>query len=63
MNMFTLFVLVALAATIVSLVSGISSMAVGHEIGHRSSAQWMNLRVVFQGIALALILLALLGAH
>ncbi len=63
MNMFTLFVLAALAATIVSLVSGISAMATGHEIGHRSSARWMNLRVVFQGAALILILLALLGTH
>jgi fatty acid desaturase len=63
MNMFTLFVLLAVAATIYSVVCGISSMAVGHDIGHRSSAQWMNLRVVFQGIALILILLALLGTH
>ena len=63
MNMYTLSVQAALAATVVSLVSGISAMATGHEIGHRSSAQWMNLRVAFQGATLILILLALLGTH
>jgi hypothetical protein len=63
MNMFTLFILAAVLAAVVSLISGISSMAVGHDVGHRSSAQWMTLRVVFQGAALVLILLALLGPH
>lgn len=63
MNMFTLFVLAAVAATVVSLVYGVSSMAVGHDVGQRSSARWMNLRVAFQGAALILILLALLGTH
>ena len=61
MNMFTLFVLVAVAATLVALASGISSMAFGGQVGHRTSAQWMIWRVVFQAAAFVLILLALLA--
>ena len=60
MNILTLLVLLAAAATVVSLVSGISSMAYGGEIGHRNSAQWMVLRVAFQAAALLLIVMALL---
>ena len=63
MNMFTVFILVALAATIYSLVAGVSAMAHHGEAGHRSSAEWMTWRVVFQAAALALILLAMLGSH
>ena len=61
MNMLTLLVVVAVVATIVSLASGISSMAFDDEVGHRTSAEWMTWRVVFQAAAFVLILLALLG--
>lgn len=63
MNMLTLFVVLAAISTVVTLVSGISSMATDGEIGHRNSAQWMTWRVAFQAIAFVLILLALLGPH
>ena len=61
MNMLTLFVVVAVVATIVSLASGISSMAFNGEVGHRTSAQWMIWRVVFQAAAFMLILLTMLA--
>lgn len=61
MNMLTLFVVVAAVATIVSLASGISSMAINGEVGHRTSAQWMIWRVVFQAATFVLILLTLLA--
>ncbi len=59
MSILTMLVLLAAAATVVSLVSGISSMAYGGEIGHRNSAQWMVLRVGFQALALLLIVIGL----
>lgn len=60
MSILTLLVLLAAAATVVSLVSGISSMVYGGEIGQRNSAEWMVWRVVFQAAALLLIVMALL---
>jgi fatty acid desaturase len=63
MNMLMLFVVIAVVATAFALIGGIVSMAVGHEVGHRTSTQWMNLRVACQGAALALILMVLLSAN
>jgi len=63
MNMLTWFVIAAVIATVFSLVYGISSMATDGSVGHRSSAEWMTWRVVFQAAAFVLILLALLGPH
>jgi hypothetical protein len=63
MNMFTLFILAATAAAVFSLISGVSAMANNGAVGHRTSAEWMTWRVLFQGVALALIMLAMLGAH
>jgi len=60
MNVMTLLVLAAFLATIGSLLAGISSMAANGEIGHLRSEQWMLRRVEFQGLALLLIILALL---
>lgn len=60
MSILTLLILLAAAATVVSLVSGISAMAQGGEVAHRNSAQWMVWRVVFQAVALLLMVLALL---
>jgi hypothetical protein len=62
MNLFTVFILVAVAAVIFSLISGVYAMAHEGQPGHRSSAEWMTWRVVFQAGAIALILLAMLGA-
>ena len=63
MNMLTLFVLIAAAAVIVSLVFGVSAMATDGEIGHQTSAKWMTWRGIFQAATLALIMLAILGPH
>ena len=38
MSILTLLILLAAAATVVSLVPGISAMANGGEVGHRNSA-------------------------
>ena len=59
MSFFTFAVLAAVLATIVALVSGITSMARNGEVGHLSSGQWMVRRVLFQGIALVLVLVAI----
>jgi len=57
MNLITLILVVALIATVVSLVGGMTSM-VGHgQAGHRTSEQWMIMRVAFQALAVAMILL------
>jgi hypothetical protein len=59
MSFFTIVVFAAMLATIVALVSGISSMATGHEIAHRDSAHWMVNRVAFQAVAFLMVLLAI----
>jgi len=59
MSFLTVVVLAAMLATVVSLISGISSMAVNHDIGHIDSAHWMEWRVTFQAIAFVLILFAI----
>ena len=55
MNLLTVLVLLAALATIASLTSGIVSMARDGEIAHQSSAEWMVWRVLFQAVALILI--------
>jgi hypothetical protein len=59
MSFFTLVVLAAVLATLAALVSGISSMATGGEVGHLDSNQWMVRRVAFQAVAFLLVLLAI----
>ena len=61
MNLMTFFVILAALCVLGSLVLGIAAMAHHGEIGHRTSTQWMSMRVGFQGLALALILIALLA--
>jgi len=61
MNMLTLFVLVAAAATAVSLFNGISSMAHGGEVDARQSHWLMFQRVGWQALAVLLLLFALLS--
>ncbi len=60
MDILTLFIMIAVAATVVSLASGIFSMVADHEIGHKNSLDWMKWRVGAQAVAFVLILLALL---
>jgi hypothetical protein len=54
---------VAALAVLGSLASGLYSMAHDGEVAHQTSAQWMVWRVVFQGAAFLLILLALFVAE
>ncbi len=63
MSLLTMLVLAATFGTIVSLVSGVASIAHDGDIAHRSSAEWMVWRVAFQAAAVAMILLALSGWH
>lgn len=59
MNFLTVVVLAAVLATVVSLISGISSMAADREVGHIDSAHWMGWRVAFQAVAFLLVLFAI----
>ena len=62
MDILTLLVFTAMLATVVSLTSGIASMAHDGEVGHYTSAQWMAWRVVCQAAAFLIILFALFVA-
>lgn len=57
MSFITLILVVALIATVVSLVGGMSSMVAHGPSGRHTSEQWMILRVAFQALAVAMILL------
>ena len=59
MDIVTILVFVALIAVVVSLGWGVGSMAVGSEFDHKHDAQFMSARVAFQGLAVALILAAI----
>ena len=63
MTLLIVLVFAALAATLVSLASGLLSMVADGEIGQNDSAHWMMWRVGFQALAVVLILLALQGAR
>ena len=60
MSLLMVAILLAVAATVYSLIGGMSSMVARGEAGHRSSEQWMIRRVAFQALAVALLLLAML---
>lgn len=59
MNLITILVILALLATIASLAWGITSMAHGGAYDEDHSARLMNGRLIFQGIAIFLMFLAL----
>ena len=59
MSIMTFLIIVAMLCVLGSLGMGIVAMTRDGQIGHRTSAQWMTLRVAFQGLALGLVLLAL----
>ncbi len=58
MTMLTITIILALVATIVSLGWGLGSMAHGGTYDSKHSGQLMNARVIFQGLALVLLLIA-----
>ncbi|MDH4062092.1 MAG: HIG1 domain-containing protein [Aquincola sp.] len=57
MNFITVILVVALIATVFSLIGGLSSMVAHGETGHHTSEQWMIMRVASQALAVAMILL------
>jgi hypothetical protein len=59
MSFITVVVLAAVLATVFALISGISSMVSGGEVGHLDSGHWMARRVAFQAVAFLLVLLAI----
>lgn len=59
MSLMTILILLALAATVYSLISGISAMATQGQVGHHSSDEWMFRRVGFQALAVALLVIAM----
>jgi hypothetical protein len=63
MNLLTILILLALGATIVSLVLGLYSMERGGEYDRVYGTRYMAARVVFQGVALILLLIALVYAR
>ncbi len=54
--MLHLLVAVAIAAVIISLVAGVLAMVKDGPVGRCDSATWMNWRVGFQAVAVALVL-------
>lgn len=59
MQTLTILIILALVATIVSLVWGVGSMGRGGEFDRKHMDQFMSARVAFQGIALVLLIIAL----
>jgi hypothetical protein len=58
MNTFTLLTLLGGAGVIVSFLSGVRAMVRHGTVGHRTSAEWMAWREVFQGAVFLTILSA-----
>jgi hypothetical protein len=58
MNAFLLVTIFAALATVFSFVSGVIAMNRHGAVGHRSSAEWMTWRVVFQAATFLAILAA-----
>lgn len=63
MDLLTIVILLALGATAVSLVLGIIAMERGGEYDREHSTRYMAMRVGFQGLTLALLLVALFFAR
>lgn len=62
MKQITILIVLALIATIISIVMGIGSMTRGAAYDDKHSGQLMNARILFQGIAALLLLIALYAA-
>jgi hypothetical protein len=61
MDGMTIFVLMAAAGAAIALFNGVLSMAYGGDADRRNSLKYRFKRVAWQGVALALILVALLA--
>ncbi len=59
MSMMMLLIIAAMLCVVGSLGFGMAAMVNHAEVGHRTSSQWMTMRVTFQAVAVALVLLAL----
>ena len=59
MQMLTILIFLALIATIASLAIGINSMKRGGDFDQSHSTRYMGMRVGFQALTLALLMLAL----
>lgn len=59
MKILTILIILALIATIVSIVMGIGSMARGGAYDDQHSGQFMNARIILQAVAAILLLIAL----
>jgi hypothetical protein len=53
-------VILALLATVVSIVMGVGSMAKGGKYDDKHSGQFMNARIIFQAMAAMLLVIALI---
>jgi hypothetical protein len=62
MSFVTLMVIVAMVATIGSLIFGVSSMVRDGEVGHLDSEHWMAIRVVLQVTTVVVLAVALYAA-
>jgi Hypoxia induced protein conserved region len=60
MSLLTVAIVLAVAATVYSLIGGMTSMVAKGEAGHHTSNQWMIRRVAFQALAVILLLLAVM---
>lgn len=63
MSILTVVIVAALVLTLVTLITGIGSMAHGGEFDEKHSTQFMFARVASQGLTLLLLLLALYLAN
>lgn len=63
MSILTVVIVAALVLTLVTLITGIGSMAHGGEFDEKHSTQFMFARVALQGLTLLLLLLALYLAN
>ena len=59
MKSLTILIVLALIATVVSMVMGIGSMSRGGEYDDKHSGQFMNARIIFQAVAVILLIIAL----
>lgn len=57
MDILTILIILALIATIISLIAGLRSMGKGGEYDKQHADQFMSARIIFQGIALVLLII------
>ena len=58
MNMLTILIILALIATIISLIIGLRSMGKGGEYDKKHADEFMSARIIFQAIALVLLIIS-----